>query len=304
MPEKQLSRLIDMDSPEAVLREVLTILELISPSHDFSLVTTVFNWTKELYYGDDERYQSCNTDYHDFHHITDTFLAMARLIHGAVIEGVTLDNDEITMGLISALAHDTGYLQEIDDIEGTGSKYTANHVQRSMDFIKKHGNEYVLNKKQVAACRAMILCTDLAADIPSISFPSSRVELLGKMLGSADLLAQMADRVYLEKLLFLYHEFREAHVGDYSSDLDLLQKTIRFYDFIAQRLENILDGTDRYMVSHMVSRWGIKENLYDIAIQNQKDYLQKIMDDPDLNPLDELRRRQIVDKVRKMYNEA
>ena len=84
----------------------------------------------------------------------------------------------------------------------------------------------------------MILCTDLSADISAIDFSSDAIGLLGKMLGTVDLLAQMADRTYLEKLLFLYHEFSEARVGDYKDEIDLLRKTVIFYDFIDRRLKN------------------------------------------------------------------
>lgn len=185
--------------------------------------------------------------------------------------------------------------------EGTGSKYTANHVWRSMDFIEAQGAEYGLAGDEIAACRTMIHCTDLAADFPAMTFPSPPFELLSKMLGAADLLAQMADRTYLEKLLFLYYEFKEANVGDYRSEMDLLRKTVAFYDIVAQRLENKLDASDRYMLLHLASRWDIHENLYDRSIQKQKRHLQQIMENSDSDPFDEIRRNNIVDKIRVMY---
>lgn len=301
MTESQLSNLVNMDSPEDVLAEVLNIVKLISPDYNFAAVESVFLWTIELYNGNHSGFRACNTEYHDLHHITDTFLAMTRLIHGALIDGESFTGRQIILGLIAALAHDTGYLQEEHDREGTGSKYTANHVQRSMDFLEVQGTEYGLSEDEIAACRTMILCTDLSADFSAIAFPSPQIELLSKMLGAADLLAQMADRTYLEKLLFLYYEFKEANVGDYASEVDLLRKTVAFYDIVAQRLENKLDSTDRYMLSHLACRWGIHENLYDKAILKQKHYLQQIMETSVSAPHDELRRNNIVHKVRLMY---
>lgn len=301
MTERQLSNLVDMDSPADVVAEVLNITELISPDYSFAETESVFLWTIELYRGNYNGFRACNTEYHNLHHITDTVLAMARLIHGAAIDGASFTGRQIALGLIAALAHDTGYLQEEHDREGTGSKYTANHVWRSMDFIEAQGAEYGLAGDEIAACRTMIHCTDLAADFPAMTFPSPQFELLSKMLGAADLLAQMADRTYLEKLLFLYYEFKEANVGDYRSEMDLLRKTVAFYDIVAQRLENKLDASDRYMLLHLASRWDIDENLYDKSIQKQKRHLQEIMANSDSDPFDEMRRNNIVDKVRVMY---
>ena len=301
MTDTQLYSLITMDSPEAVIDEVIAILDLLAPDFDAVPVTSAFNMTVNLYRGKYPGYRSCNTEYHDLHHTIDTFLAMARLIHGAVLDGEIFTNRHITLGLITALLHDAGYIQEEHDKEGTGSKYTANHVQRSMDFLKRHGSELGLSYEEITEGRAIILCTDLAVDISTIVFASAKVELLGKMLGSADLLAQMADRTYLEKLLFLYYEFKEAGFGDYESELDLLRKTIAFYDFIAQRLKTALDATYRFMNSHFASRWELHVNLYHVAIERQRAYLRQILEIPDSDPRDHLKRGGIVDKVQREY---
>ncbi len=301
MNDKQLYNLVPIDSPQAVLDEVMVILDLISPDFDTAPVTSAFNMVINLYRGKYPGYRACNTEYHDLSHTIDTFLAMVRLIHGAVLDGETFTNRHITLGLITALLHDAGYIQEVHDKEGTGSKYTANHVQRSMDFLERHGSELGLSYEEITEGRAIILCTDLAVDISTVEFTSTEVELLGKMLGSADILAQMADRIYLEKLLFLYYEFKEAGIGDYESEVDLLQKTLAFYDFIAQRLKMTLDATDRFASSHFASRWGAHANLYDVAIKKQKSYLRQILEIQDSDPRDHLRRGGIVDKIRREY---
>ncbi len=56
------------------------------------------------------------------------------------------------------------------------------------------------------------------------------------MLGSADLLGQMSDRAYLEKLLFLYKEFREAGIPGFNTEFDIIRKTVDFYEITVQRL--------------------------------------------------------------------
>jgi hypothetical protein len=301
MKQRQLADLIQMDSPAAVLEEVIYILGLIPPVVDSGPVTSAFNDTVSLYMGTYPCYQSCNTDYHDLRHTTDDLIAMARLIHGAVIDGKNLTRRLINVGLIATLFHDVGYIQEDKDKEGTGGKYTVGHVQRGMDFLESHGAEYGLSDEEIIAGRAMILCTDLNVDMSAVFFPTAEGELLGILLGSADILAQMADRTYLEKLLFLYYEFREGGVGDYKSEVDLLTKTLGFYDFIARRMEKTADMTDRFMRLHLASRWDIKTNLYMDSIERQKNYLKQILKMSDSDPRAYLKREGIVDKVHEMY---
>jgi len=277
MDKKKLYDLVRTDSPEAVLDEVLLILQLISPDFDPALVTHAYITTIGLYEGIYPGYQACNTEFHDLRHSIETFLAMARLIHGAASEGRNFTHRQMVCALAAAIMHDAGYIQEDSDLDGTGAKYTVTHVARSMDFLERYAREEGLPEEFVSAGRIMVLCTDLAVDIAEIDFPSPEIELLGKMLGTADLLAQMADRTYLEKLLFLYNEFSEAKLGGYESEVDLLRKTIAFYDFIGRRLKTDLDSTDRFMDSHFRLRWEIRENLYDEAIAGQREYLQKIL---------------------------
>jgi len=300
MTEKQLYELIKSDTAEAVLDEVLLILKSISTDVDSAPVSSAFMTTLELFKGTYLGYQACNTEFHDLRHSIETLLAMARLIHGAVIDGKNFTNDQIVVALIAAILHDAGYIQEGSDRGGTGAKYTASHVQRSMDFLERYGKEAGLSDEAVATGRTMIHCTDLSVDIKAIAFPSIEIQMLSKMLGAADLLAQMADRTYLEKLLFLYHEFSEAQVGDYESELDLLEKTVGFYDFIAHRLESTLDSTDGFMISHFAERWKINRNLYQEAIERQKNYLMQILQKP-TDPRSYLRRDDIVFKIDEKY---
>ena len=301
MNPKKISDLIMIDSNEDVRTELHEILSLISSDFNPNPIDSAFNAVIALFEGRFPGYRACNTEYHDLQHTISTSLAMARLIYGATIDGENFSERQVNVSLIAALCHDAGYIQEIHDTEGTGAKYTTTHVRRSMDFLEFHSTELNLGAEQIRAGQAMILCTDLAADISSIEFPSPNYQLLGKMLGAADLLAQLADRTYLERLLFLYYEFREAGVGDYQSEVNILRKTVGFYDFITNRLETTLDGTDRFVRSYFESRWNIPENLYNNAIENQRNYLQKILELQNSDPRSHLKREGIVERVRKKY---
>ena len=295
MPDNRLLYdLVRMNSAEAVLDEVLTILNMIMTGFKTEPVIKAFNKTVSLYNGNFPGYRSCNTEYHDLQHVTDTFLAMARLIHGASLQGSLLSERHISIGLIAVLLHDTGYIQKDSDTEGTGAKHTAMHVQRSMDFLRLNALEFKLSDEEITDGRAMILCTDLAEDIEAIAFSSPEAALLGKILATADMIAQMADRAYLEKTLFLYREFKEGRVEGYKTPADLLQKTLDFYNLIDCRFREKLDGIDRLMMPHFVSRWNINKNLYIVAISNQKNYLKHILALPGSNPFIYLRRNGIV----------
>ena len=77
------------------------------------------------------------------------------------------------------------------------------------------------------------------AELSQLELPDSRDRKLGHLLGTADLIAQMADRCYLEKCRDrLYPEFvlggiaggsrhQRRAAGRYSSGLDLLRQTPR-----------------------------------------------------------------------------
>ena len=304
MDKSQLSTLVDMASPEAVYNEVIHILQLINPEFNIASVHNAFRFTRELYEGCNPGYKACNTPYHDYRHITDTFLAMARLLHGAHLSDKNFSERQMVLGLISALMHDTGMLQEANDSEGTGAKFTQAHVKLSMDFMEQHADRLQFTGQEVADQRDMILCTDLMAEIPAINFSAPEFELLGKMLGTADLIAQMADRTYLEKLLFLYHEFREAKMGEFKNEIDFLHQTLNFYDISDQRFAETLDDTSRYMVPHFKERWDVDSNLYMDSLNRQRTFLEKILADDSRSVYDELKRSKIVDEVRREYGKV
>jgi hypothetical protein len=226
---------------------------------------------------------------------------MARLLHGARLSGEDFSDREIFLGLTGALMHDSGMIQESCDSEGTGAKYTLEHVKLSMDFVTKHAAILHLNDQEITDLRDMILGTDLMVDFTVINFSSSRVELLGKILGTADLIAQMADRTYLEKLLFLYHEFREAEVGDFKNEVDFLHQTLNFFEISAKRFNETLDNICRHMVPHFKARWGINENLYIHSLENQLIFLEEILADKNTSIYQKLKRSDIVQMVRQKY---
>ena len=301
MADIQLANLVKMESPQAVLDEAITVVAHFSADTDPLAIRSAFDQTLSLYQGKWEHTKGCNTDYHDLKHVTDCFLAMVRLFDGAAQTGISFSPRQVHQGLVAALLHDAGYLQNSEDNEGTGAKYTACHVRRSMDFIQQHFTAFGLQENEIHAGMAMIHCTDLNCDLASVPFPDHPTEQIGKMLATADILAQMADRTYLEKLLFLFYELDEARIQDYRNDVDLMHQSKDFYLRMADRFENQLSCSNRFMLHHFRARWKIDADLYQRAIDNQRAYLTAILKMVGDDPRDHLRRSRIVEAVKNKY---
>jgi hypothetical protein len=298
MTEIQLANLVQMESPEAVLEEAINVLAQFSPSSDPLAIRSAFNQTVSLYEGAWEDTNGCNTEYHNLQHVTDCFMAMVRLFHGAAETGLEFTPRQVHQGLVSALLHDTGYLQYRDDTEGTGAKYTSCHVRRGMDFVQRHFAVFGIQESEIHACMAIIHCTDLNCEPASVPFPDPTTEQIGKMLATADILAQMADRTYLEKLLFLFYELDEARIDIYEDEVDLLHQSTDFYIRMAQRFEIQLSSSNRFMIHHFKARWNIDDDLYQKAIDKQRVYLANVLKNAGDDPLDQLRRNRIVEAVK------
>ncbi len=304
MADIQLFNLIDVDSPPDVLEEVRIIWNLCFPGGDFSLAAQALADTVDLFAGRFPGFRAANTGYHDLSHATGTFLAMARLIHGALLDGRPLPPNLVRVALIAGLWHDSGLIQETGDMEGTGAKYTAVHVSRSEQFFARYGRQAGLTAAEIEAGRWMIHLTDLNVGVTAVFHQQTALQLLAQCLATADLIAQMADRAYLEKLLYLYHEFREGQIDGLQGEVDFLQQSPQFYQFIQARLSPTAVMTGHFLRLHFAARWRMDENLYQSAIERQRQYLKKILAIPNADPRDHLRRKEVVKKVRELYGDS
>ena len=103
--------------------------------------------------------------------------------------------------------------------------------------------------------------------------------MAAEILAAADILGQMADRAYLEKLLFLYNEFREAGIAGYDNAFDILRKTAGFYESTKARLDGPLGRVSGKVTEHFSQRHGVPRNLYREAVIRQMAYLETIIAD-------------------------
>lgn len=274
--------LVDLTNPQSVLDEIRYIVALMVNNFDHALFEQICADIKMLFEGDFPGYRASNTKYHDLEHTSSVVLAAGRLIHGAFMEGHSFSAKTILLGLIGAIFHDIGFIQTDSDVNGSGAKYTIGHEERSIIFMKQYLSQKSFSKQDLEDCTHIIKCTILSLEIKDIPFRSNDIVMLGKIVGSADLLAQMADREYLEKLFMLFKEFEEAGMPGYGSELELLQKTQNFYKYVAlQRLSQGFDNVSAFMRAHFKNRWDLDQDLYQKSIVANIDYLKTIVDSCD-----------------------
>jgi hypothetical protein len=159
-------------------------------------------------------------------------------------------------------------------------------------FVQKH---YPSKDALQAAC--LIESTSLTVEFDKISYVSPEMKEIGKMLFAADLIGQMADRTYLEKLHLLYFEFVEGNVTEFTDEEDLLKKTIGFVEAIRNRLDKDLGSLSKYMKGHFKFRCNINRDLYSEAVQNNLDYLKNILSGDDEDYRSRLNRMGILDRI-------
>ena len=274
----ELTKVLFIGKPEAVLEEIGYIMSGIPGGFDQDFFEGVFSDTQRLFYGKFPGYRASNTKYHSLEHTISVGLAAARLIHGGFLEGKSFSPRNISLTLAAALFHDSGLIQREEEVEGSGAKYTVGHEERSIAFAKQYLSKEAFSGEEQDHCAALIRCTKLDLSPRKIPFATKELKTLGMIVGSADLLAQMSDRYYLEKLLLLYKEFEEARLGGFDSELDLLKKTVDFYENRARkRLQQELGGVSVYMRIHFKDRWGMDRNLYDEFILKNIEYLESLL---------------------------
>ncbi|MBI3480840.1 MAG: hypothetical protein HY016_10885 [Nitrosomonadales bacterium] len=300
----EINSLFANDDPEEVWVKVSEIVMRINPAYDFSIARTSFNDVVRLFQGNYPGYCPIKTLYHDLRHMLDVLVCAARLMHGVHLSGTRLSDQEMTAIMIAAMMHDVGYAQQRKEEAGSGAQYTRSRVGRGIKFAQ----DYIIGKGfpiELATQMEFILrCTDPAVDLSEINFPDERTRLLGQIVGSADLAGQMADRTYLEKLLFLYMEFKEAHFGGYQNVHDLLNKTRYFYVATRRKLDENFAGIYTHLASHFQDLFGVANNYYLESIEKNMAYLTTITA---LNKAEHramLKRGGIVNKAETMITQA
>jgi len=282
-PSVDVGSLLDHRKPRDVIAAVQALFRASFPKRDFAPVAAAFPLVSRLFEGAFPGYRACNTEYHDYCHSLEVFSTSARLLDGAMLSGASISGVDAADLLVAALVHDSGYIQEECDLVGTGAKYTSIHVARSAAFIERHAAVFCLDSERAARIARLVLGTELSTPWEKLPFAGEIERICGAILAAADLLGQMSDRAYLEKLLFLYYEFREAGFDGYATAFDILKKTAGFYSFVQARLDGPLAAASGFARAHFRARLGADRDLFRAAIESQMSYLDSILADDTQN---------------------
>ncbi len=276
---------INTTDPVCVKLEVVRIFRAVYSRNQAPALNRAFDDMVRLYRGYFPGYAKCDTEYHDLQHALEVTLAMARLLDGyerSRGDGPAIDERLFQLGVICALYHDIGYIRRSNDTKhSNGAEYTPTHVSRGGRFLK----EYLptIGMEEFAEVAGSVLhFTGYETPVAQIRVPDPIFRLIGSLLGSADIIAQMSDRCYLEKCRDrLYPEFvaggiarKTTEAGEqviFSSGEDLLRKTPNFYASATQRLEGDLGGAYQFAGTHF---GGV--NLYMDAVKQNIRFAERL----------------------------
>ena len=255
---------INTTDPVCVKLEVIRLYRALYARNQAPMLNQSFDDVVRLYRGTFPGYTRCDTEYHDLQHILDVTLAMSRLLDGyerARVETPALGERLFQLGVICALFHDMGYIRRMNDTRhANGAEYTTTHVSRGGKFLREYLPTIGMDDYAEVA-GAILHFTGYEQPVDSIKVPDPIFRIVGTLLGSADIIAQMSDRCYLEKCRErLYPEFvaggitrRQTEAGEvvvFESADDLIRKTPSFYKNAARRLDEDLAGAHQYVVKH------------------------------------------------------
>jgi HD-GYP domain-containing protein (c-di-GMP phosphodiesterase class II) len=261
--------------PEDIYKEIKFLISQIVDDFDFDFLDLAFDNIQKIFTGRFPGYQASNTSYHNLDHTMAVTLALIRLIHGRFLNNGKFSAKIVECGVIAAFFHDSGLIQKKTDYEGTGAKYTKFHEERSILFVQDYLNSVGRSEQMGRCCSQLIHCTKLNTPPGSLVFDTDEVREMGYILGTADIVAQMADRVYLERLPLLFDELKEGGVPGYESTEDIYYQTVTFFrNVIKKRLFEDFNGIVEDIRYHFRERWNIDQNLYVTAIENNINYIE------------------------------
>jgi hypothetical protein len=280
---------VQVSSVASVRKAVEELFLQTWPGANTERLTTAFADFERLFSGQFPGYLGCDTVYHDMQHSLDDTLAMARLLAGyerTHAPDQRFGPERALLGIIVGLFHDAGYIRQIDDTQHrNGAEFTRTHVMRGASFLARYLPAIGL-ANWVPVATQVIHFTGYEVPFKDIRLDDVRDRRVGHLLGTADMLAQMSDRCYLEKCRDrLYPEFvlggvalqREDNGGlkvQYGSGLDVLRQTPQFFELTMRtRLDGEFGAAYRYVESLYDGR-----NPYLEAINRNLAYLKRVLE--------------------------
>ncbi|HUN73680.1 MAG TPA: hypothetical protein VMU40_04105 [Steroidobacteraceae bacterium] len=256
---------------------------------DLQPLSRSFEYFEKLFAGQVPGYFGVDTVYHDRQHTLDITLCLGRLIVGYERQHQpprTLGPERAMVGLIVGLFHDMGYLRRADDGAEFrhGAELTRVHVSRGARFLEEYLPTIGLARWAPVA-REIVHFTGYEVPFSRIDVSDPLDVKLGHLIGTADMIGQMADRCYLEKCRDrLYPEFVLGGMAlpvasnggrqvRYASGLDLLRQTPEFVtETRSTRLDGHFQSAYRYLEVLYEGRNPYMEN-----IERNLEYLRQIL---------------------------
>ena len=286
--EYDVTNQVNVTQTQNVLDIIHDIFKDVYKKYDAATLDKAFEDCNNLFDGRYPGYLACDTLYHDKQHTLDMTLALARLINGherSVKNSEKIGAERALIAIVTALYHDAGYIRSNHDSKHhNGAEYTLSHVGRSARFLKRYFQQ--LGMKDAAQISSqMVHYTGYEVKPGNIVLPDQQFHIAGHMIGTADLMAQMSDRCYLEKCRDrLYPEFviggiavqKDKNGNEkviYESAIDLLNKSSDFYrNEVEVRLNNLFHKVYNYEAAHFDG-----EHLYGCALERNQSRLKNIV---------------------------
>jgi hypothetical protein len=280
---------VQVSSVAAVRSAVQELYLKTWPGIDFQPVARSFEFFEKLFAGEVPGYFGVDTVYHDRQHTLDITLCLARLIVGYERQHKpphALGAERAMVGLIVGLFHDMGYLRRSEDSAEFrhGAELTRVHVSRGARFLEDYLPAVGLSGWAPVA-REIVHFTGYEVPFSQIEVSDPLDIKLGHLVGTADMIGQMADRCYLEKCRDrLYPEFVLGGMAlpvasnggrqvRYASGLDLLRQTPEFVtETRITRLDGHFQSAYRYLDILFAGR-----NPYMEVVDRNLDYLRQIL---------------------------
>jgi hypothetical protein len=278
---------VQVSSVSAVRRAVEDLYARTWPAGALDRLGTAFADFERLFTGRYPGYLGCDTVYHDVQHSLDDTLAMVRLLAGherSQPAEQRLGADRALLGLVVALFHDSGYIRRDEETSTrNGAEFTLTHVGRGAQFLARYLPTIGM-AQWVPVATQIVHFTGYEVPFDRIHLDDVRDRKLGHLIGTADMMAQMADRCYLEKVRDrLYAEFVLGGVAvtrdeaglkvNYASGLDVLRRTPEFVEATMRtRLDGEFGGAYRYFEAVFDGR-----NPYLEAIERSVAYLKHVL---------------------------
>jgi hypothetical protein len=279
---------VQVSSTAAVREAVEELCQSTWQNFPFEPVRHAFDEFERMFAGEAAGYYGVDTVYHDLQHTLDVTLALARLMAGhdrTAAPAGQLGAERAAAGLIIGLFHDVGYLRrkEEDDYRH-GAELTRVHVSRGAEFLADYLPRIQLSGWAPVA-REIIHYTGYEVPFDRIVVADPKDKALGHLIGTADMIGQMADRCYLEKCRDrLYPEFVLGGMAlpissnggrqvRYASGLDVLRQTP---EFVAETRSKRLDGAFGGAYCHIEALYG-GQNPYMDMIDRNVGYLNRVL---------------------------